>query len=238
MIASQNLRQPLLHTLQPSFPPAHRSLFCTLLQKSEAHPLSFQSSPHSLQKHRGWHRVSGFVLANPELDKERTLNSDSPRGSAYSAPLRCVPLLRLPLSTFSVSTLSPVESALTEEFRVLPCFGRSCQRVSRSESALTESSLLSLLESALTEKRLGVGDIPLVAQPLLAVLRRPQFAVARQDDIGRPRRTQRFDFFGVSIFLPREYPSPHTSNSYKEAFKPWLQQPQSNRKSIFLQPSF
>ena len=31
-------------------------IFCTLVQKSEAHPLTFQLLPVSLQKHRGWHQ--------------------------------------------------------------------------------------------------------------------------------------------------------------------------------------
>ena len=52
--------------------------------------------------------------------------------------------------------LSPAESALTDDLRVLPEIGRNNSAASPLESALTAITSVSALESALTRKR-GVG---------------------------------------------------------------------------------
>jgi len=67
----------------------------TLLQQRNAQLLLPHTLPHSLRVYPGWHRVSGFVLANPELTKDR----NSHFGTSLEA---------------SGPPLSPVESALTE----------------------------------------------------------------------------------------------------------------------------
>ena len=53
-------------------------------------------------------------------------------------------------------TLSPLQSALTNKHRVLPCFGRNYPSVSSLESALPQNPSASPLESALTKKGGGV----------------------------------------------------------------------------------
>jgi len=63
------------------------ALFCTLLQRSEKHPARFHQLAHSLQKHPGWHRVSGFVLANPELNTDRYSHFGTNRGDYCALPL-------------------------------------------------------------------------------------------------------------------------------------------------------
>jgi hypothetical protein len=82
---------------------AFRTLPSLLQHQSEAHPLSFQSLPNSFVKTPGWHhRVSGFVLANPELSK-----GHSPKSSSFTSTVSCE------LST--VGSVSPLESALTKK---------------------------------------------------------------------------------------------------------------------------
>ena len=56
----------------------------------------------------------------------------------------------------AVNFLSSLESALTDKHRVLPCFGRTGSFVSPAFPALTDTSPLSPLESALT-KIVGEG---------------------------------------------------------------------------------
>src|SRR5215469_4937652 len=71
----------------------HRSFaeFCTSAQKSEAHPLSFQSSPHSLQKHPG-------VTTSARSDSQALLQL-TPRNRLWDT----VHALR-PVTTFILNT--------------------------------------------------------------------------------------------------------------------------------------
>src|SRR5262249_14584291 len=55
-------------------------------------------------------------------------------------------------SLTSTARLTPVESALTDDLRVLPGFGRTTSSTSHLESALTDSLPITPLESALTKK--------------------------------------------------------------------------------------
>ena len=111
--------QRILHT--------RGSLFCALLHQSETHPVSFQSSPHSLCKTPGCH-------------PERSLFF-TPR---YRSPL------------------TPVESALPDELRVLPGFCRTSPSATPLESALTAPRVVTPLESALTKKT-GDGRVMLAS---------------------------------------------------------------------------
>ena len=59
-------------------------------------------------------------------------------------------------STFSA--LTPLDSALTDEHRVLPCFGRNHPPASPLESTLTGNRAVTPLDSALTKKGGGWVD--------------------------------------------------------------------------------
>src|SRR5882724_1438210 len=106
---------------------SNSSLFCTLLQKSEAHSLTFQSLPGSLHKHRGCQReylfLFNFSALNSQLD------------------------------------LTPLDATLTANFRVLPCFGRSCPRATPLDATLTDSAPVTPLSATLT-KSWGGGSLP------------------------------------------------------------------------------
>ena len=54
---------------------SNSSLFCTLLQKSKAHPLTFQSLPGSLQKHRRCHHERFLLLNSSRLNSSTRFNS-------------------------------------------------------------------------------------------------------------------------------------------------------------------
>ena len=60
---------------------------------------------------------------------------------------------RMLLHRHFVSSLSPLQSALTDELRVLSEVGRKAALASRLESALTDTPPVTPLESALTKKR-------------------------------------------------------------------------------------
>src|ERR1700676_1111437 len=105
------------------------ALFCTLLQKSESHPLCAQSFARSLQKHWGCPQQRFFLATR------------SPRASKGHSPL------------------SPLESALTGKRRVLPGFGRNRRPTTPLESALTRKRSVTPLESALTKKPGGRGAL-------------------------------------------------------------------------------
>src|SRR5262249_393478 len=120
-----------------SFAPSS-ALFRALTQKSEAHPLSFQSSPHSLQKHGACLPASFLEGYQQRLD---------------------VPTCRR--STFS---LSPLKSAHTDEVRVLGEIGRTPAPANPLDSVLTGSPSVTPLESAHTENG-GRGLILLSSHP-------------------------------------------------------------------------
>src|ERR1700676_294960 len=68
-------------------------------------------------------------------------------------------------STFS--PLTPVESALTADHRVLTEISRDCPSVSPLESALTRNRAVTSLESALTKKTRGWGGAMLTRSPAI-----------------------------------------------------------------------
>src|SRR5215470_17665137 len=70
--------------LTPPNPDSLSSLFCALLHQSEAHLFPFQGLAHSLRVYPGWHRVSGFVLANPERSNDRHSHFGTERGQVAS----------------------------------------------------------------------------------------------------------------------------------------------------------
>src|SRR5215470_2701156 len=82
--------------------PLSVALFSALLHQSEAFPPCFQSLAHSLRVYPGWHRVPGFVLANPGRNEERSSDFRSLLSALKSA------LAGSPLVT-------PLESALTKK---------------------------------------------------------------------------------------------------------------------------
>ena len=100
--------------------------FCTVLQKSDAQPLLFQSFPASLRKRRG---VLKSVFFNSS-----TLNS------LTSAPT------------------TPLSAALTDDLRVLPCFGRNCPPVTPLDATLTRSTSVNPLSATLTKNRVVGGE--------------------------------------------------------------------------------
>ena len=108
--------------------------FCTLLQKSEAHPLPFQPLPASLQNHRGWHQ-------------ERFSNSAN-----FSQPSN--------LRTCQLSNaLSPLSATLTVDLRVLAEISRNCPSATPLDATLTDFAPVSPLAATLTKNR-GEGDAP------------------------------------------------------------------------------
>jgi hypothetical protein len=69
-----------------------------------------------------------------------------------------VPGFVFPISSFVFRPpLSPLESALTSQCRVLPSFGRNCYPLTPAESRFTKDASASRLESALTKKGGGGG---------------------------------------------------------------------------------
>src|SRR5262249_48997121 len=96
------------------------NLLSTLLHRSEAHSLSFQSSPHSLRLPAGC--VEGVY---PGWHHEQTI----------------------PSSAIWQSPLNPVESALTDDLRVSAEINRNCPGTNPLESALTEFAPISLADS-------------------------------------------------------------------------------------------
>jgi hypothetical protein len=99
-------------TPSPGSSRALAPLFCTLLHKSETHPVPFQSVAHSLQKHPGCH-------------PERHFNSSILNCSAFSpaspAESTLVDVLRvLPCFSRSCPPASPLDATLTDFASVTP----------------------------------------------------------------------------------------------------------------------
>jgi hypothetical protein len=119
--------------------------FCTLLQKSEAHPLPFQPLPASLQNHRGWHQERRSHFGSRGSDRrlllhEFALFTDHGTRSTDHAPA------------------TPLSATLTADLRVLPCFGRSCPSASPLDATLTKTTAVTPLAATLTKTR-GRGPL-------------------------------------------------------------------------------
>ena len=161
------------------------SLSCTSLQKSEAHPLAFQSFPRSLQKHRGCHQKHFSISCSPRgafnsslflaLSLEGcTLLHQSEVHLLYFQSLLhslCVypgwrpeRFLRFwsgspqpsNLRPFQLSNaLSPSSATLTAKHRDLTEISRNWSPASPLESTLTDFTSVTPLSATLTRNRGG-----------------------------------------------------------------------------------
>jgi hypothetical protein len=110
-------RQAVLLTLPPAI--SNSSLLWTLLQKSEAHHLSFQPVAHSLQKHLGW-RTSPSLL--PYFITSLLPPLLSPLSATLTADLRvlpvfgrsCPPATSLDATLTKTSAVTPLGATLTK----------------------------------------------------------------------------------------------------------------------------
>jgi hypothetical protein len=113
-------RQAVLLTLPPAI--FNSSLFCTLLQKSEAHPLSFQPVAHSLQKHPGWRLFRHYFLTSLHPYFAPVL---TPLSATLTADLRvlpcfgrsCPPATSLDATLTKTSAVTPLGATLTKNTR-------------------------------------------------------------------------------------------------------------------------
>jgi hypothetical protein len=109
------------------------ALSCIRVQKSETHPVTFQSLARSLQKPRVSPKAF-FQLRN------------------FSQPSN--------LQTCELSNaLSPLEATLTADLRVLAEINRNCQPATPLDATLTEISPVTPLSATLTKNR-GEGEPP------------------------------------------------------------------------------
>src|SRR5882724_12021902 len=97
----------------------------TLVQKSEAHPLLFQSLARSLQKHRGWPQERSFNLSTlgfstfaPTTSLESTL-VDDPRVGFQGLYLQTLTRQPTEISP-SCPPTSPLHATLTRSVSVTP----------------------------------------------------------------------------------------------------------------------
>ena len=117
--------------------------FCTLLQKSEAHPLPFQPLPASLQNHRGWHQERFSNSANfSQLSNLRTCQLSN--------------------------ALSPLSATLTVDLRVLAEISRNWPPASPLDATLTESTAVTPLDATLIKKP-GEAPLAIAAKSLPSV---------------------------------------------------------------------
>src|SRR5882724_2732810 len=120
--------------------------FCTVLQKSEAHPLSLQPLPRSLQKHGRWHQQRSPNSSSSLATHSFTLSFEGPLSSleaTLTADLRvgfqgC--LATLPEKWTEISRTHPPTSAL--------------------DATLTDFTPVTPLSATLTKTPGGVGDNP------------------------------------------------------------------------------
>ena len=119
----------------PTFPRdlSNFALSGILVQRSEAHPFTFQSLAHSLQKPGG---VTQSVFSTS----------------------RFFPTFNLQTCELS-NALCPLSATLTADLRVLPCFGRDRPSATPLDATLTDLAPVTPLSATLT-KNVGVGAMP------------------------------------------------------------------------------
>ena len=112
--------------------PTHADPYPTLLYfQSDGHLLSFQQRKPFFLENRGWHYRRSEVFPAPVYPEPRAVACHSP--------------------------LSPLESALTDELRVLAEIGRSCFSLTPLESAVTDTPFHNHLYSQHIQKKRGGG---------------------------------------------------------------------------------
>ena len=144
--------------------PALPALPCPMFQSPPAPPLPTPQSSTPLSLH------SCFTLSRPELRRVHPLRALLHQSEAhlqssqpFPHPLRVYPgwyperFLAVDLQLSTVDFLSPLESALTDELRVSPGFGRNPRRITPLESALTDTLPITPFRINTYRKQGGAG---------------------------------------------------------------------------------